>query len=82
MWFTRPEFDRYARFNSWGSVREILEWDVLREYGIPIVDIAVQCNIVNLRKSYTNRQKIDNDMKAKIKDLCSILIKGSLSSGI
>lgn len=28
MWFARPDFNRFARFNSWGSARETLDWDV------------------------------------------------------
>jgi len=26
LWFKRPEFDRYARYHSIGSVREVFDW--------------------------------------------------------
>jgi len=36
MWFSRPEFDRYARFKSHGSVKELFSWDDLCETLIPV----------------------------------------------
>ena len=39
MWFCRPEFDRYARFHSHGSAREIFDWDELCNIQHPIPSI-------------------------------------------
>ncbi|GHU94707.1 hypothetical protein FACS1894208_06240 [Clostridia bacterium] len=49
LWFKRPEFDRYARFKSHGSVREIFDWDEMCKVELPVPDISVQRSIV---KSY------------------------------
>ena len=78
MFFTRSEFDRYARFNSWGSARETFNWDDMCEVRIPIPDIGVQRSIVNIYNAYIERREINEKMKAQIKDICPILIKGSL----
>lgn len=46
MWFRRPEFDRYARFKSHGSAREVFEWDELCEVTLPVPSIEEQRIIV------------------------------------
>lgn len=42
MYFNRPEFDRYARFNSWGSARETFDWDTMCDIDIELPDLTVQ----------------------------------------
>ena len=78
MHFKRSEFDRYARFNSWGSARETFTWEDICEVKIPIPDIKVQQSIVNIYNAYITRRDINERLKAQIKDICPILIKGSL----
>ena len=78
MWFFRKEFDRYARFHSWGSARETFTWEDMCEVEIPIPDISIQQNIVNIYKVYQERKEINEKLKQQIKDVCSILIKGSI----
>lgn len=78
LFFCRSEFDRYARFHSWGSARETFDWDEMCNLKIPIPDIKVQQYIVNIYTAYQLRREIDEQLKAQIKDLCPILIKGSL----
>ena len=78
MFFCRCEFDRYARFHSWGSARETFGWEDMREVKIPIPDIKVQQAIINIYNAYIDRREINGKMKAQIKDLCPILIKGSI----
>ena len=46
MWFRRPEFDRYARFKSHGSAREVFEWSEMCEVLLPIPPIEEQRKIV------------------------------------
>ena len=46
MWFRRPEFDRYARFKSHGSAREIFEWDEMCNVLLPVPPIEEQRKIV------------------------------------
>jgi len=78
MFFNRPEFDRYARFNSWGSAREVFTMDDMNNVAIPIPDISVQREIVNIHKCYIERQRIAEALKEQLKNICPVLIRGSL----
>ena len=78
MFFNRTEFDRYARFHSWGSARETFTWDDLIKVEIPIADIIVQKSIADIYKVYKERKDINEKLKAQIKDICPIIIKGSI----
>ena len=78
MWFCRTEFDRYVRFNSWGSARETYMFDDLCEFKIPIPKIETQQSIVNIYNAYNKRKEINEKLKAQIKEICPILIKGSI----
>ena len=78
MIFKRTEFDRYARFHSWGSARETFTWNDLVEVEIPIPDIEIQKSIASIYSVYIMRKKINEQLKAQIKDICPILIRGSL----
>ena len=78
MFFNRPEFDRYARFNSWGSAREVFTMDDMNDVEIPIPDISVQREIVNIHKCYIERQRIAEALKEQLKKICPVLIRGSL----
>jgi len=80
MLFNRPEFDRYARFNSWGSAREIFTMDDMNDVMIPIPDISIQKEVVNIHKCYLERQRIASKLKEQLNNLCPILIKGSLET--
>lgn len=81
MFFNRTEFDRYARFHSWGSARETFTWNDLVEVEIPIPDIEIQKSIASIYSVYIMRKKINEQLKAQIKDICPILIRGSLEEG-
>lgn len=80
MYFNRPEFDRYARFNSWGSAREVFTMDDMNDVVIPIPDIKVQREIVTIHRCYIERQRIATQLKEQLNNLCPILIKGSLQT--
>ena len=79
MFFDRPEFDRYARFNSWGSAREVFTMDDMNDVAIPIPDISIQREIVNIHKCYIERQRIAEALKELLKNICPVLIRGSLT---
>ena len=81
MFFNRAEFDRYARFHSWGSARETFTWEDLCSVKIPIPDISIQKAIADIYKVYTTRKQINEQLKEQIKNICPILIKGSLEEG-
>ena len=78
LFLSRKEFDRYARFNSWGSAREVFTMDDMNDVEIPIPDISVQREIVNIHKCYVERQRIAEALKEQLKNICPVLIRGSL----
>ena len=78
LYFSRSEFNRYARFNSWGSARETFDWSEMCDIQIPIPDIKVQKAIAEIFAVYTTRKQINEQLKAQIKNICPILIRGSL----
>ena len=78
LYLSRKEFDRYARFNSWGSAREVFTMDDMNDVAIPIPDISVQREIVNIHKCYIERQRIAEALKEQLKNICPVLIRGSL----
>lgn len=82
MFFNRTEFDRYARYHSWGSARETFTWDDLIKVEIPIADINIQKSIVDIYTVYKKRKAINEKLKAQIKAICPILIKGSIEEGM
>ena len=67
LWFSRPEFDRYARYKSHGSVREIFDWDEMCRVELPVPDLKEQEKIVNTYKAITKRiqlkQKINENLE-------------------
>ena len=78
MWFKRAEFDRYARYMSKGSAHEFFEYSDMEDVQIPIPDITIQQDIVSIYNSCTARRELNEKLKAQLKDICPILIKGSL----
>ena len=81
MWFKRAEFDRYARYMSKGSAHEFFEYSDMEEVEIPIPDISIQQSIVDIYHVYMTRKSINEKLKAQIKNICPILIRGSLEEG-
>ncbi len=79
--FKRDEFDRHTRFHSWGSARETFDWDEMCDVKIPVPEISIQQAIVNIYEAYLLRKEIAERLREQIKNLCPILIKGSLADG-
>lgn len=77
--FTRSEFDRYARFHSWGSARETFDWADMLKVKLPIPDIKIQKAIVSIYKSLESRNKILEDIEKQIKKICPVLISGLIN---
>lgn len=71
LWFSRPEFDRYARYKSHGSVREIFDWDELCMVELPVPDIEEQRKIVKAYKTITDRielkKRINDNLERTLK---------------
>ena len=73
LWFSRPEFDRYARFKSHGSVREVMDWDEMCKVELPVPPYEKQKEIVDGYKAITERialkQKINDNLEATLSAL-------------
>lgn len=81
LFLNRSEFDRYARFNSWGSARETFGFEDMCNVKIPIPKLEIQESIVKIFKVYNERKKIAEKLKQQLSDICPILIKGALEEG-
>ena len=82
LWFSRPEFDRYARYKSHGSVREIFDWDEMCRVELPIPDLKEQEKIVNTYNAITKRiqlkQKINENLEKTVQCLFENVFKHEL----
>lgn len=78
LWMNRAETQRYAGFISFGTTRDIFSFEDMGEISIPIPDIRIQQNIVDIFSVYQKRSELNEQLKAQIKDICPILIRGSL----
>ncbi len=72
---SRGEFDRYSRFNSWGSARETFSWEELCRVQIPLPPLEVQESIVNLYHCIEEARKIAREARAQLQNLCPALIQ-------
>lgn len=81
LWLSRREFQRSTLFFAMGSVRDTFSFDLMRDVEIPIPDIKIQRSIAEIFAVYNERKSINERLKAQIKDICPILIKGSLEEG-
>ena len=78
IWFSRFESDRYGWFISDSSIRSNLDLDRFYETEVPVPDKKIQESIVEIYKAYIDRRDINENLKQQIKDICPILIKGSI----
>ena len=70
LWFSRPEFDRYARYKSHGSVREIFDWDELCMVELPVPSIEKQRSIVKAYKAITDRIVLKKRINDNLTEQC------------
>lgn len=78
LWMNRAETQRYAGFISFGTTRDIFSFEDMREISIPLPDIPTQQSIVDIFTGYQARTDINEKLKAQLKNICPILIKGAL----
>lgn len=78
LWLVRAEFGRFVYWASQGTSYEFLAYDNLANYKIPVPDYEVQKSIVGIYNVYNERREINEKLKEQIKDICPILIKGSI----
>ena len=78
LWFRRSEFGRYVYRLSTGTSYEFLSYEDLSDYKIPLPNLAIQKEIANIYKCYIERQRIAEALKEQLKNICTVLIRGSL----
>ena len=66
MWFRRPEFDRYARFHSHGSTREVFDWNEMCNVLLPVPSIERQRAIVAEYETLSRRIDLNRSMIAQL----------------
>lgn len=75
LWFSRPEFDRYARYKSHGSVREIFDWNELCMVELPVPDIEEQRNIVKAYRTITDRIALKKQINDNLEETLRAIYK-------
>ncbi|MGE4465947.1 restriction endonuclease subunit S [Sphaerochaeta sp.] len=75
MWFRRPEFDRYARFMSHGSVREIFGWEEMCDVELPVPTPEKQQQIVDEYNTIVNRIKLNEKLCKKLEETAQSIYK-------
>lgn len=72
LWFSRPEFDRFARFKSHGSVREVMDWDEMCNVELPVPSYEEQLRIVESYKAITDRIALKQQINDNLTEQCSV----------
>ena len=80
LWFCRSEFDRYARFNSWGSAREAFSFEDMKRCKIPLPPIDIQQAIVNIYKCANEAKQIAEDADRLSREVCPALLQHIIHS--
>lgn len=75
MWFSRPEFDRYARYHSIGSVREVFDWEDMCDVELPVPSIEKQREIVAQYQAVANKIKVNEQICEKLEATAQTLYK-------
>lgn len=76
----RTEFDRYTRFNSWGSARETFDWSEMCRVEIPVPPIEIQKAIVEVFSCSERAKQIASKARARMKNLCPALVQRAANS--
>lgn len=80
LWFCRSEFDRYARFNSWGSAREAFSFEEMKRCKIPLPPIELQQAIVNIYKCANEAKQIAEEADRLSREVCPALLQHVIHS--
>ncbi len=82
MWFSRPEFDRYARFKSHGSAREIFDWEEMCNTHLPVPHIDKQREIVKEYNTIQNRIALNQQLIQKLEETAQAIYREWFVEGI
>ncbi len=70
MFFNRPEFDRYARYNSWGSARETFSWEDFCDTEITLPPLSVQKKYVDVYLAMQRNLEAYQSKVEQLKTVC------------
>ena len=82
LWFKRSEFDRYARFHSHGSVRELFDWDELCNVELPVPEISEQKKIVNAYRAIERRIELKKAINDNLVAVGTASIQKNVGRGV
>lgn len=80
LWFSRPEFDRYARFKSHGSVREIMDWDEMCKVELPVPSYEKQKKIVDSYQAITERIALKRQINDNLEETLAAVFTETFST--
>ncbi|HAS6429124.1 TPA: restriction endonuclease subunit S [Vibrio parahaemolyticus] len=75
MWFRRSEFDRYARYMSHGTVRELFGWQEMCDVELPVPSIEKQREIVREYNVVNDRIALNEQLTQKLEDTAQAIYK-------
>ena len=75
LWFTRSEFDRKVRFDSWGSSTEVYSFGALGRVTIPLPPIEIQRAIVEIYNCAKTSKDIAESAKQLVGGICPALMR-------
>lgn len=78
LWLSRSETHRQCGYRSYGTTRDVFPFEDLCKLQFPIPNIETQKDIANIYKCYIERQRIAEALKEQLKNICPVLIRGSL----
>lgn len=81
LYFKRDEFDRYVRYNSWGSATEFFNWEDMQEVRVPVPDISTQKALADIYWIHKKRRELAERLEKQQKDICPILVRGAIEEG-
>lgn len=82
MWFRRPEFDRYARYHSHGSAREIFDWAEMCATMVPVPPISEQRAVVADYEAVARRIAVAKRTIATLQTTAQTLYRKMFVDGI
>lgn len=82
MWFRTAEFSRWAIYNSWGSAREIFDFEDLKKSMIPLPPIEVQRSIVALYHCAEEARAIAREAREQLKKLAPAMVQRAANTPV
>lgn len=82
MWAKRPEFDRYARYMSHGSVRELFSWEEMCNVKLPVPPIEEQRRIVSEYQTVERRIANNEALIQKLEETAQAIYHHTFVEGI